>query len=246
LLHNRLYVGYNQPSTIKESSFVAYATERGKVMQKSEQSEQNEDLRVRRTRKLIQEALIELTIEKKTFSAITIRDITERAMVNRSTFYRHYLDKCDLVEQYVNDVFALTAVADANMEKDNYVEEDPPRGLLNLVEHIQQYAEFYRVMFGPEGDAGFVDDFRGMIEQRFRYLLSLAPNQNDPRIPSIDMRVSYIAAGDIGVITWWLENDQPCSAVQLARWISQLTRASAGLQFRPPDSRATARRDHAG
>ncbi|HEY0757581.1 MAG TPA: hypothetical protein VGD98_26770 [Ktedonobacteraceae bacterium] len=43
-----------------------------------------EDLRVRRTRKLITQALIEGTVEKG-FAALTVRDITRRAMVNRST-----------------------------------------------------------------------------------------------------------------------------------------------------------------
>ena len=61
-----------------------------------------EDLRVRRTRKLLQQAFLECTIEKG-FAALTVRDITERAMVNRSTFYRHYLDKYDLLEQYINE-----------------------------------------------------------------------------------------------------------------------------------------------
>ena len=70
--------------------------------------EQAEDLRVTRTRKMLEEALIELTVEKG-FAAVTVRDITERAMVNRSTFYRHYLDKFDLLEQYTNAVTALTS-----------------------------------------------------------------------------------------------------------------------------------------
>lgn len=57
-----------------------------------------EDLRVRRTRTTLQRALIELTVEKG-FAAVTVRDICERAMVNRSTFYRHYIDKYDLLDQ---------------------------------------------------------------------------------------------------------------------------------------------------
>ena len=61
-------------------------------------------LRVRRTRKLLQQALIEGTVEKG-FAALTVRDITERAMVNRSTFYRHYLDKYDLLEQHLNEIY---------------------------------------------------------------------------------------------------------------------------------------------
>ncbi len=69
-----------------------------------QKSEVIEDLRVRRTRKLLQQAFIELTVEKG-FAALTVRDITERAMVNRSTFYRHYLDKYDLLEEYLNEIY---------------------------------------------------------------------------------------------------------------------------------------------
>ena len=46
-----------------------------------------EDLRVRRTRKLLQKALLEATVEKG-FAHVTVSDIAERAMVNRATFYR--------------------------------------------------------------------------------------------------------------------------------------------------------------
>ncbi|MFN8371426.1 MAG: TetR family transcriptional regulator [Anaerolineae bacterium] len=48
-----------------------------------------EDLRVRRTRKMLA-AGIDRPDRRKGFNTITVRDITERAMVNRSTFYRHY------------------------------------------------------------------------------------------------------------------------------------------------------------
>ena len=53
------------------------------------------DPRVRRTRKLLQDALRSLIHEKR-FSKISVQDITERATVNRATFYAHYLDKEDL------------------------------------------------------------------------------------------------------------------------------------------------------
>jgi len=65
-----------------------------------------EDLRVRRTRELFQQALIEGTVEKG-FAALTVRDITRRAMMNRSTFYRHYLDKYDLLEQHLNTIYEV-------------------------------------------------------------------------------------------------------------------------------------------
>ncbi len=56
------------------------------------------NLRVRRTKILLREALIAL-IEERGFEALTIGEITERAMVSRAAFYRNYQDKYDLVEQ---------------------------------------------------------------------------------------------------------------------------------------------------
>jgi AcrR family transcriptional regulator len=55
------------------------------------------DLRVRRTRKLLQEAFLKL-MSKKSFQAITVQDISAEAMVNRSTFYDHFVDQYELAE----------------------------------------------------------------------------------------------------------------------------------------------------
>jgi AcrR family transcriptional regulator len=50
------------------------------------------DPRVRRTRQLLQDALLALLAEKR-FEAITVQDITERATLNHATFYAHFADK---------------------------------------------------------------------------------------------------------------------------------------------------------
>lgn len=62
------------------------------------------DPRVRRTRKLLQQAFIEL-FQEKGFSAISIQDITERATVNRATFYAHFTDKYDLMDSIIREEF---------------------------------------------------------------------------------------------------------------------------------------------
>lgn len=195
-------------------------------MQKSE-----EDLRVRRTRVLLQKAFLELTVEKG-FSTITVQDIAERAMVNRSTFYRHYLDKYDLLEKYMKEVFDMTAVEIATAERDWKGQAGPPPGLVALLKHIQANAEFYRVMLGPKGDPVFTQQFRLNVENRFRYLIMTLGTQTENNNSPLDLRVSYISYADIGAVLWWLDNDQPCSPEQLATWLSQLTTANAG--FRSP------------
>lgn len=55
-------------------------------------TQQVENVRVKRTKKLLREALIEL-IEERGFDALTIGEITQRAMVSRAAFYRNYQDK---------------------------------------------------------------------------------------------------------------------------------------------------------
>lgn len=56
------------------------------------------DPRVRRTRQLLRDALVAL-IDEQGYEKITVQDITQRATLNRATFYLHYRDKLDLLYQ---------------------------------------------------------------------------------------------------------------------------------------------------
>lgn len=69
--------------------------------------EEELDPRVKRTRLLITEAFTEL-IDEKGFQSITVADITERATINRSTFYAHFEDKFDLFDFVVLSSFLET------------------------------------------------------------------------------------------------------------------------------------------
>ena len=66
-----------------------------------------EDLRVRRTRYLLQEKFWELLAEQS-FQSITVQDITARAMVNRATFYDHFVDKYALLQYSIRGWFRDT------------------------------------------------------------------------------------------------------------------------------------------
>lgn len=62
------------------------------------------DLRVRRTRQVLQQAFLEL-LQERGFSSISVQDITERAMVNRGTFYAHFADKYALMDAMMREQF---------------------------------------------------------------------------------------------------------------------------------------------
>jgi AcrR family transcriptional regulator len=199
-----------------------------KTAKKTATKEESEDLRVRRTRKLIQQAFRELTVEKG-FSTITVQDIADRAMVNRSTFYRHYLDKYDLLEKHLDEVYAISSEEEVMAEKIRLKLDDVPAGLLSLLRHIQKHADFYRVMLGPKGDPFLVDRMRQNTARRFQALLAVDPLQNATNPPPIDLRTHYISYAGIGAFIWWLDHQEECSAEQLARWLGQMSSASAGF-----------------
>lgn len=195
-----------------------------------QKSEGNEDLRVRKTRQLLQTALMALTIQKG-FESVTVKDICEYAMVNRTTFYRHYADKYDLLDQYMNELYDLL---DQSTSEPGF--DSPPAGLVQLLEHLQAHADFYRAMLGPNGYPLFAERIRYYIEQRIRHSLPTKAIPSNPDRPPLDMMLRSISSAGLGAILWWLENDMPVTAEQMAIWAVQISTtdlnyASGGSYF---------------
>src|SRR5438093_4829455 len=67
------------------------------------------DRRVQRTRKLLQDALVSLMIEKG-YEATTVQDIIDRANLGRATFYAHFADKETLLVSRLEDLRAMLAL----------------------------------------------------------------------------------------------------------------------------------------
>ena len=66
------------------------------------------DLRVLRTQKAIREAFLQL-LNQKDYKEISVREILERAMVNRMTFYKYYSGIDDLVAKLIAEFKAFYA-----------------------------------------------------------------------------------------------------------------------------------------
>ena len=174
------------------------------------------DLRVQRTRKHIQEALIELTVEKG-YDAITAQDIVNRASINRSTFYRHYLDKDDLLSKYMDEVTGV-------IFKDDFPNEQGIlSGLIKLLNHIQTFSEFYRIMLSANGHPLVSHRLRQKIESHFQLILAQDHLAKEPKTPQFDMRLRYISAAGIGAILWWVENNTPCTSEELIGLVNSIT-----------------------
>ena len=62
------------------------------------------DPRVKRTRNLILQAFGSLLAEKG-FESISVQDVTDKAEINRATFYKHFVDKYALLDYSINQMF---------------------------------------------------------------------------------------------------------------------------------------------
>lgn len=191
-----------------------------------------EDLRVRRTRKMLHAALIELTIEKG-FAAVTVQDLAERAMINRSTFYRHFVDKYELLRSYLQDLYKsidMEAAAPAGTSPT----DEPSGGLVSLLRHMRANANFYRAMLGPNGDAAFcAQSFRGYLESGFRSLLPGGALAAKGDAPPMSLSVSYLLHAGMGAILWWLESGETFTPEQMADWLLKLSHAVIGVSLHP-------------
>jgi len=92
-----------------------------------------EDPRIRRTRQLLRQALEDMLAEKS-FQAITVQDIAQRATVNRATFYAHFPDKYALLE------YAARAMFRDRLQ--NEISEGPPFSPERLVLLMKTVCEF--------------------------------------------------------------------------------------------------------
>lgn len=195
---------------------------------------EKEDLRVRRTQKMLQEALIDL-ISERSLESISVSDIAERAMVNRATFYRHYHDKDALMEKIFAGVVEQMVARIGQPGRPVTLRDasDPPAHWVKLFEHIGQNHRLYEAMLGPRGNPALVARLREQImvigrerlgaRERVRAKHNVA-SQSTARVDvPVDFVTVCVANTLLGAITWWLDTGRVYTPEQMATWISRFT-----------------------
>jgi AcrR family transcriptional regulator len=83
---------------------MCWINDKGAEMSVTTPTERKIDPRVKRTRALIQQSFAGL-LENQSFKSITIQNITDRAEINRATFYAHFPDKFALLNETISQKF---------------------------------------------------------------------------------------------------------------------------------------------
>ncbi|WP_436854567.1 TetR/AcrR family transcriptional regulator [Staphylococcus caeli] len=168
-----------------------------------------EDRRVRKTKRTIKHAFIQL-LSKKDLDKITIQDITTLADINRGTFYLHYEDKylllSDMEDEYIAGLadkiqFYKVIMEDLNIE--NFAKNFSEHVLKSIIVHIYNNIEFYIIIFNLER--------KSHIEEKISELMyeNMAKNVNNANnisgIP-LDYFHSYVYGATISFIKHWVQD----------------------------------------
>ncbi len=180
---------------------------------------QSNDLRVRRTRKWLQDALIEL-MKEKSFQDIQITELTARAQVSRPAFYLHFVSKEDLLLSHVDVIFdEFHAEISKEIARGNI---DRKQFSLMLFQYWEQYAETLRMVIQAENPDILLErlkEYVGVIMKEIAAKTRKPPI--DPRLQGYI--VGYVAGGAYMLLTQWISNKMPFSAEQMGLLFYDLT-----------------------
>lgn len=160
------------------------------------------DLRVRYTREVIQRAFLEL-LKEKPLNRITVKEVCDRAEINRGTFYKHYLDCYDLMDKIEEQAIArfdevLASAKDVGEEQT----------LLVVLRAVMDNRELVERLAARPDREHFT---RRLAEHYFEHMA-----QHDT------IASAFLAGGCAGVIEYWISTGMAEPPERIAAGIVKL------------------------
>lgn len=175
------------------------------------------DARVRYTKMVIENVFLEL-LKEKPYTKITVKEICDKAQINRSTFYKHYLDVPDLLNQLENNLFE---------QIDNLFNEYPvdfESFLLEITKRIKNKEFNYNLLGSKNGDNEFMNKlFKYCYDKGYPLMKQNLPNIDDEKSNFI---YTFLSAGSGSVLNTWLSSNMKMEAKEVVDLIMQLCEIS--------------------
>ncbi|HEY7835381.1 MAG TPA: TetR/AcrR family transcriptional regulator [Ktedonobacterales bacterium] len=188
-----------------------------------------QDRRVRRTQRLLAQALIALTLERG-YEAVTIRDITERADIGYATFFRHYRDK----DALLHDVLEVVLSELMGLLRPPEPHADPATIGTLIFRYVGEHRAVCRVLLSSPGSAALV---RHMIETGTRGVLEENAPLASGAVPP-EVAAHHLVASSIALIEWWLEHDLPYPPERMGSIYARLiVEPTSAIAFQPHEER---------
>ena len=178
------------------------------------------DLRIIKTKKILFDTLLKL-MKQKNFDKIKISDICDEALINFSTFYAHYADKYELLDNLVEDL-KLSLLKDLEENQNIISSKEYIMKLLSiLIDHIDEKKEIYSAIILNNRNGFLIDFLVDIIERESSERLK----NNDDIIKSqlpLDIIVKFYSGGLINICLSWLTQKDKYTKEELLEYINKL------------------------
>ena len=181
------------------------------------------DPRVRYTRSIIQTTFLEL-LRQKPVEKITVREICDKAEINRSTFYKHYQDCYDLLDKMKEEALRQFDGMLAGMK-----EQGVKTSMTAILQTLKENAALFHAFRRQGGEHSFTNQLAGRCFDYMDVQISICPALGwDEGQKGIVY--SYLTGGAAAIIEYWLRNGCEESPEQIADMTLELSKIlTAGL-----------------
>ena len=171
------------------------------------------DPRVRRTRRMLRDALVSLILEKD-YASISIKEITDRAEVAYITFFRHFESIDQLLMEVLDDGLAELMGHIETLAKQSETSALEMEGRL-IFEYIGQKADLFRILFKSQSVTRVRQKMVRNIAAIFQK--SCAPLARIGNQATTHIASNHIATSLLSLIEWWLENNMHPASAQMGK-----------------------------
>lgn len=172
------------------------------------------DQRTRITKMLIRRAFTDL-LKQKPIQSISIKELCESAGINRGTFYSHYTDIYDLLEQIETEMLQDFQNSLAPLLSQDEEHLTPLKITASVFSCIKENADICAMTLGPYGDKEFALRLLKIgrekcMESYIKYFINATPKK-------IEYYYAFVSSGCIGLLERWLADGMTESAEEIAR-----------------------------
>lgn len=188
-------------------------------------SEKKEDLRIRRTYKLLCEAMLDL-LNEYSYDNISVVDICNKAMVHRATFYKHFKDKNEFME-YVTRV-KLREFYDINAKA--HITADLNNAYYEIINNVLTFVEMNRRMLKlsihSSTNSSFIDSLHKIIYEEFLELIEILKKNGETFSVPKDMLAQFYTGGFSSILRCWIADENAYTKQELSVYIEKLLHIS--------------------
>lgn len=183
-----------------------------------------EDLRTKRTRKMILEAFINL-VEEKGYEHVTVSDIASQAMINRATFYAHFKDKQDVYDYIFKEAVAqfMIVLAPVQLGRTNQLQLHAIEQIItHIFEKIQANRVFFKTVLNAHGNEQLRKQISQILRSTYANIFDQVEIREKDFIVPIDFIIEYMSSTFMASLHWWINQEISFSPKQMAQLIIKL------------------------